>query len=90
MPIQPTATRVTVTNIPVVIATNAARVGMAFLARNVDAALSVFVGDSTVSTSTGFEVRAGEAIKFSLTDGQSLYAISASSVVVDVVQRVSQ
>lgn len=90
MPIQPTASRVTVLTAPIVVAQNVARDSMAFLVRNVDATLSVFFGDSAVSTSTGFEVRPGEAVRFSLTDGQVLYAISASSVVVDVLSRVSQ
>lgn len=90
LPYQPTASRTTVLTSAIVIANNTGRDSIAFLARNVDATLSVFIGDSTVTTSTGFEVRAGEAIRFSLTDGQSLYAISASSVVVDVLQRVSQ
>jgi hypothetical protein len=90
MPFQPTASRVTVLTAPIAIASNVERDSLAVLVRNVDASLSVFLGDSTVTTSTGFELRAGEAMRFSLTDGQTMFAISALSVVVDVMQRVSQ
>lgn len=89
-PIQPTSTRVTVGNTPTLLANNSGRVSNAYLARNTDGALSMFVGDVNVTTSNGFEVKAGEALKFSLTDGQVIYAVSASSLVADVIVRVNQ
>lgn len=39
---------------------------------------SVFVGDSTVTTSNGFELEAGESQSFDIEPGEALYGIVAS------------
>lgn len=89
--IQPTAFRVTVGTSPVILAQNTGSwEELDVMVRDTDATLSIFLGDSGVTTSTGFEVRFSETATFGLRPGQIMYAISAGSVVVDVIQRVSQ
>jgi hypothetical protein len=90
LPIQPTAYRVTSTAVTGVIISNAGRVEMAYLLRNTHATVSVFFGDSAVTTATGYELRAGEAMALGLSVFQTLYGVSPSDVVIDVIERVSQ
>lgn len=63
------------------------------LIRNTDAVLSVFLGDSSVTTSNGFELLPGEALSFGLgyseQDIQVIYVVAAGSVVIDVLVRMS-
>ena len=91
LPIQPTAYRVTATGVAALVITSVDRYETAFLIRNTDATLSVFLGDSAVTVGTGYEVRAGEAVALGLGDLQSIYGITAgANVVLDIIERVSQ
>lgn len=90
LPIQPTAYRVTSTAVSGVIITNDGRVEMAYLLRNTHASVSVFFGDVNVTTANGYELRAGEAMALGLSVLQTLYGVSPSDVIIDVIERVSQ
>ena len=94
----PYATRVTSDSTAVIVAQSVAgEVAVEFLVRNTHATLSIFVGAANVLTSTGYEIRAGEALSLTLGYGhnsgvasQVLYTISASAVTVDVIARLAQ
>lgn len=90
----PYAYRVTSTTSPTLAVENAAdEVEVEYLLRNTHATVSVFFGDVDVTTSIGYEVRAGEAISVSMGFHpgkiQKMYVISASAVVVDVLARLA-
>lgn len=58
------------------------------LVRNTDASVSMYLGSSTVTTGTGFELLAGASISITLTGVEALYAIVASSTArADVLER---
>lgn len=88
----PNAYRVVVGTSPTLLAETEA-VGLAVLIRNSDDTLSIFVGGSAVTTSDGFEVIPREGLGLTLGhDGlntQSLYAVAASNVTVDVIVRLA-
>jgi hypothetical protein len=54
------------------------------LIENLDAANAVYLGGSGVTTSTGLTLAAGGSLTFNVVGSDSLYAISAGSVVVAV------
>lgn len=53
---------------------------------NRDATNSVDLGDSSVTSGAGYELKAGETVTFVLGAGEQLHAISAGSVRVDVLR----
>lgn len=55
--------------------------GSHVLLRNKHASVSVYLGDSAVASSDGFELAAGEAAAIDLETGEVLYAIAASGTV---------
>lgn len=57
----------------------AQRMGQHLIARNRDAANSVFVGDQNVTTTTGFELLPGESIEADLLAGDALYGCCAAT-----------
>lgn len=61
--------------------------GQHCMIRNKDASASIFIGGSTVTATTGFEVFAGEALSLDLVAQDALYGITASgNVNCDVIQ----
>lgn len=60
-------------------------VGKSIVARNRGTA-SVFLGDATVTTGTGFELGVGESVTLDLADGEVVYGIAAANQRVDVLR----
>lgn len=69
--------RVTVGTTPVIIVSSDGD-GVSALVRNRGAA-SIFVGDSPVTTSTGYELLPSDAMALDLAPGEVLYGISGSA-----------
>lgn len=76
-----TASRVTATTAATLLYT-AATGGSTVLIRNVCAA-SVYLGASTVTTATGFEVGANDAITLPMGPGDTVYGVVASGTCVE-------
>jgi hypothetical protein len=77
------ATRVTVGTSPTALtgSTTDYHTGQSALIRN-RGSVAVFIGDGSVTTSTGFQLDAGEAIPADLFEGETPYGIVASSTAV--------
>lgn len=84
-----TSAQVTVTTSAVALssAETDSRGGESVAVKNTDATNAVYVGGTSgVTTSTGYKLGAGEVLALDLDMGESLYAISAGSVVVAVLR----
>lgn len=56
--------------------------GQKCMVRNRDLSASIFLGGANVTTATGFEVLAGEAVTVDLQPGDALFAIAATGSIV--------
>jgi len=84
-----TSAQVTVTTSAVALsaAETDSRGGESVAVKNTDASNAVYLGgSSSVTTGTGYKLGAGEVLSVDLDMGESLYAISAGSVVVSVLR----
>lgn len=71
-------TRVTIAATATLIITAPPSSGQTVLVRN-PSAVSVYLGDSTVTTANGFEVAAGDAVSITLGYNDTLYGIVAAA-----------